>query len=705
MQGCGAVAYVIGIDVGGTFTDAFLADDQGFVTSTKEPSTPPDYSLGVLNCLRELARQMDLTLTGLLANTVHIAHGTTASLNAVLTGTTAKVGFITTRGHRDSIYIMNLMGRYAGLSPEEIQDFVRTNKPAPLLPKRLAKEVTERVDYKGEVIVPLNEEEVRRVVQELLAAGVEAIAVSLLWSFRNPLHERRVREVIAEMAPGLYVGLSSEVSPRIREYPRSATTVINSQVGPILRGYLVPLVQDLQGQGLRGPLLIMQGSGGTIAAADAPQHAVTTLGSVLAGGVIGSVYLSSMLGHHNIITTDVGGTTFLVGLVVEGKPVISTTMVLNQYTINTPMARVRSIGSGGGAIAWVDHGSHLRVGPKSAGAVPGPACYAQGGSEPTVTDADVVLGIINPDFFLGGRMRLDRERARAAIDEKVARPLGLGVVEAAAAIFSIQNAQTADLVRKAVVEAGYDPRDFVMYAFGGAGPTHCFAYGGELGVREILVPMGMTAAAFSAMGLASSDIVLSRETSEPANFPVPAATVNRIFARLERDIREWLGSQGVPFAGISCAREIDIRYTLQVAEIATPVRAGLLTSSDVHGIAEEFERRYEMLYGRGSGFREAGIQFITYRVFGTGHLPFKPVLPRMARASSPASVACKGKRLVFLDPRRGWESTGIYDYQELAYGHELEGPAIVEAPATTVVIPAHTVGRVDPYGNMVLCHH
>lgn len=696
------MSYVIGIDVGGTFTDAFAADDRGRVFSAKVPSSPPDFSRGVLGSIDALAANIGVPVPDLLQDTAYICHGTTSALNALVTGDVAEVGFITTQGHRDSIYIMNLEGRYAGLGPEEIQNITATSKPAPLIPKRRVKEVVERVDYKGSVIVPLDEAGTRRSIEELLADGVEAIAVSLLWSFRYPQHEQRVRELVHEMAPDLYVGLSSEISPRIREYPRSATTVMSTQIGPPLRDYLEPLSKDLTERGLKGPLLVMQGSGGTVSAAEAPAYGITTIGSVLTGGVIGARTLGRQLGHRNIISTDVGGTTFLVGLVVDGEPVFSSTTTLNQYQLNVPMMKVATIGSGGGAIAWLDDGGNLRVGPRSAGALPGPACYGLGGTEPTVSDANLVLGILNPNFFLGGDKKLDIELAREALKTKIGDPLGLSAEEAAAAVYAIQNSQTADLVRTVVVGAGHDPRDFVMYAFGGAGPVHCAAYGADLGVKEILVPLGQTAAVFSAYGLATSDVVLSVELSDPANFPLAPDAVAANFQQLEEEVRLRLQAQGVEYADISIVREADVRYTMQIFEVGTPVTDGPIDKAAVAKLADDFEERYAALFGKGTGFREAGLQVITYRVFGTGRLPFKPDLPSMPDAGAPGEPPVKERRRAMLDARTGWQDVPAYDYRVLTRGSTLSGPAIVEAPTTTVVVPPGTSAVVDSLGNLVI---
>jgi N-methylhydantoinase A len=696
------MSYVIGVDTGGTFTDGFVAHDNGRLASAKSPSTPPDFSQGFLNVIDELACELGITTAKLLRETRYIVHGTTSTLNAVVTGDVAKVGFLTTRGHADSISMMNLEGRYAGLGPDEIQNMARTNKPDPLVPRDRVFEIDERIDYKGAVIVTLDEVGLRSAVKELIAMEVEAIAVSFLWSFRNAAHELRAREIIREEAPDLYVALSSEVSPRIREYTRSATTIINTQVGPVLHNYLTPLESELRKRGFAGALLIMQGSGGCVRASDAPAHAVSTLGSVLTGGVVGCVHLAEALGHRNVVSTDIGGTTFLVGLVLDGKPATTTTTTLHQHQINTSMVDVHTIGAGGGAIAWVDAGGNLRVGPRSAGARPGPACYGEGGSLPTVTDADLVLGIVNPDNFLGGRKRLHKDLAAEAIRRHVAEPLGLSVDEGAAAIYAIQNAQTADLVRKVVVNSGYDPRDFVVYSFGGAGPVHCASYSADLGVSEVVVPLGSTAAVFSAYGLAASDIVLTSETSAPDNFPVPSGRLNNVFSDLEAELRQRIAEQGLEFTEVVFEREADIRYAMQLAEVSTPVPSGDLDDNAVQEVAAQFEALYERLYGKGTGFADAGLQVITYRVRAIGRLPTRPTLPELSRERRVPLLYVTRK--VFLDVRHRWQDTHIYDYRDLWVGAVIEGPAVVEAPTTTVAIPRGCAGEVDRLGNLVLSY-
>jgi N-methylhydantoinase A len=695
------MAYVIGVDVGGTFTDAVLDDGNGLVIAGKTPSTPPDYSVGVIDVLGVLAEQLGQPLDDMLADTHHIAHGTTSSLNALVMNRVPDIGFITTKGHRDSIYIMNVEGRYLGRSPEELQNPLGQNKSHGLVRKRHALEVTERLDRDGRVVVPLNEDEVADAVRTLVADGISAIAVSLLWSFRNPAHEQRIREIAHEIDPNLFVAISSEVSPRIREFARNATTIMSTQIGPGLRDYLGELESKLRDLRMTGPLLVMQSNGGAVAASEAPGNAISTVGSVLTGGVVGAVSLGRQLGHRNIIATDAGGTTFLAGLIVDGEPVRSSTTIINHHPINVPTLEVHAIGSGGGAIAWIDAGGNLQIGPHSAQAVPGPACYGNGGTEPTNTDANLVLGIIPERGLLGGRRALDIGLAREAIRTRIAEPLGLTVEEAAAAIYEVQNAQTGDLLRKTVVEAGHDPRGFIVYAFGGSGPAHCGLYAQEIGATDVVVPLGQVASAFSAYGLASSDIVLAKEMSDPAAMPLDPARVQRNFEELEGQVRELLARQGLNFSSIEIEREIDMRYTMQLAEVATPIPEGDLTAGDMATSADVFEHRYADLYGKDSGFREAGIQAITYRVRGTGVLPFSPTLPEMKQADSPdASSALTGTRKVCLGARRGYVDTDIYEYTKLRAGHVLRGPAVIEVPTTTVVVPHDTTGTIDRLGNL-----
>jgi N-methylhydantoinase A len=654
-----------------------------------------------MRVLELLATEFQVSLRRLLEYTDHISHGTTSSLNALVMRRVPPIGFLTTKGHGDSIHIMNVEGRYLGRPSHELQQVLSQQKPPPLVARSLTKEITERIDRAGNVVAPLDEEETRRVVRECLARGAQGIAVSLLWSFRNPAHEHRVREIIREEAPNLYVAVSSDVSPRIREYARHATTIMSTQIGPGLKVYLASLEGSLRESGLAGALLVMQSSGGAITAAEAPASAITTIGSVLTGGVVGAMQLARQLDHRNVIATDVGGTTFLAGLIVDGEPVRAANTIINQAPVNVPTLRVEAIGSGGGAIAWIDPGGNLRVGPLSAQAVPGPACYDAGGTEPTITDANLTLGILPASGLLGGRRALSIERARHAIETRIARPLGISVEQAAAAIYAVQNAQTGDLLRKVAVESGYDPREFVVYAFGGAGPAHCAAYAHEVNAKELVVPLGPVASAFSAFGLAASNVVITRELSDPGPLPLDPLRAAENFARLEAEVLHRIDRQRLKFVNVELHREIDMRYGVQAGEVSAPVPMGSINAQRLEEASAEFERRYAKIYGEDSGFREAGIHALTFRVRGEGSLPVRPALPPIEAArDSDASVALLEHRPVCLDFRKGFVATPVYDYQRLRAGHRVQGPAIIQVPTTTVVLPDGVSGYIDELGNL-----
>ena len=695
------MGYVIGIDVGGTFTDAVAIADDGTMVSAKTPSTPSDYGDGVLDACDLLAKELAIETSDMLGKTDYISHGTTSSLNALVMGKVPDVGFITTKGHRDSIFIMNVEGRYLGRPQHELQDVMRQTKPKGLVPRRLAREVVERVDRAGKVIVSLDEAHAREVIREILAEGVRSIAISLLWSFRNDLHEKRLRELIHEQDSDVFVTLSCEVSPRIREFARNSTTIMSTQIGQTLARYLDDLESRLRDRGLVGSLLVMQSSGGTISAKEAAASAITTIGGVLTGGVVGCRRLADKLGHSNVIATDVGGTTFLAGIIVDGQPVRSAETIVNQYPVNVPSLKVEAIGSGGGAIAWIDEGGNLRVGPHSAQAVPGPACYGAGGTEPTNTDANLVLGILSEEGLLGGSHPISKKLAEDAIRTRIAEPLGLSVEDAAAAIYAVQNAQTGDLLRKIVVENGYDPRDFTVYAFGGAGPAHCAAYSAEVGVNEVVVPLGSVTSAFSAFGLGVSDIVLIREHSDPMVAPYDPKRVADIFERLESDVRAMLERQSVPVERIELHRELDMRYGLQLGEVTTPIASGTITTEVLESGIEKFEELYERLFGKGSGYREAGIHGITFRVRGVGVLNVEPNFQYMAAGDDiRVENAVVSRRSVRLDATHGYVETPIYNNRLLRPGHEIAGPAIIQVPTTSVVIPPDMHGVIDDFGNL-----
>jgi N-methylhydantoinase A/oxoprolinase/acetone carboxylase beta subunit/N-methylhydantoinase B/oxoprolinase/acetone carboxylase alpha subunit len=697
----------VGIDIGGTFTDIVLVDDQGQLCTYKTDSTPHDLAVGVLEGLKLAAEDKGVSSSELMSDTVYFAHGTTAATNAFIERKGVRTGLITTKGFGDTMFIQRMMGFTAGLSEEEIPHYSFRAYPMPIIPHHLVKEVPERVDYKGAVVVKLNENEARQTVRELISAGVQAIAVCLLWSFRNPLHEQAIKRIIYEEAPGMFVSLSSELVPVIREYERSATTCINAYLSATVASYISNLETQLREFGLRGPFLIMNSIGGVLSAQEAPNRAVTLLSSGPTGGVIGSLYLAEILGHRNVITTDMGGTSFDVGLIVDGRPIIATTSVVEKYHILTPMIDIHAIGAGGGSIAHVE-GGHLKVGPRSAGAYPGPVCYDRGGEEPTVTDADVVLGIIDPDYFLGGKIRLNKAKAEASIKEIIANPLNMTVPEAAAAIRTVVDSKMADLLRNLTLEKGYDPRDFVLYAYGGAGPTHCASYGSELNIKAIIVPA--TATVHSAYGAVASDIHYSQGLSDlmrtPPFFDKASNYLdpNRMMANfnsLEQVCAQALARNGVAEADMVFFRYVDMQYRRQTHQITIPVITHSLTPELVDDLVEKFEKKYDELYGAGAAYREAGIEITTFRVDAVGRTP-KPNLRQYELVKTDASSTQIGERDVYFGEVQKFIRTKVYRGLDIHAGNIIDGPSILEYPGTTVVIGPGQRGTIDCWLNTVI---
>lgn len=692
------MTYVIAVDSGGTFADCVVLDEGGRVTTAKAPSTPDDFARGVLDSVTAAAAQLGLTLEGLLTQTSHFGHGTTVATNALITRSGSPTGLITTRGHEDALIIGRTIQKAAGLSEAEMTYLVRLDKADPIVPRPLIKGVTERVDYKGQVIIPLDEADVRRAVDELAGAGCEAIAVSLLWSFMHPEHERAVRRIIHEMLPGLLVSLSHELAPVIKEYERTATTAINAYLGKTTGRYLAALGERLKAGGLKTEPVIMQSSGGVAPVAEAQSRAVALLASGPAGGVIGAVALGRALGFQNLITTDVGGTSFDVGLVVDGEPQFSLTPVFAKYHTVLPSIDIPSIGAGGGSIAWVEAGTNLlKVGPTSAGAVPGPACYGAGGTEPTVTDANVTLNRLNPDYFLGGKKKLDAARARSAIEERIARPLGMSLEEAARGIVDILDARMADLVRKVTIGRGYDPREFVLLGFGGAGPLHVGAFARDVGVRQVIIPTH--ASEFSAWGIAGSDLVYLRQMSDPLIAPFDPARLNAIYRQLEEEARAALRQNGVADEAMTMLRSIDMRYRGQIHEVRVPAPGGELTAQSLAQVQAAFEAIYNRKYGEGAAYRQAGVEARTYQVRGVGRIA-RPAWVKQSANGRDASAPLKERRPVYF--QGGYVDTPIYAREQMRAGQRLSGPAIVEAVDTTVLVSPGQQLAIDEYGNMVM---
>ena len=482
--------YLCGLDIGGTFTDCVIVDDGGRVVSAKAPSTPGDFAEGLMHALEAAAGKVGQPVRELLANTSLVSHGTTVGTNAIVQKRGARVGLVTTRGHNDVIHIMRGSRGLDGREVRQVVHIPESRKPSPVVPKRLIRGVSERVDCFGQVVVPLNEGQAEQAIRELLAEDVQAIAICFLWSFLEPAHERRVKAIVRDLAPGLFVTCSHELVPKWGEYERTTASCLNAYVGPVTTSYLADIEGRLARAGYGAPLQITQAAGGTIPVEVARRSPLLTLDSGPVAGVMGSRHSAGAMGYENVITTDMGGTSFDIGVIHGGEPAYSFRSKVHQYEYYLPKVDIQAIGSGGGSMVRIDEVTGtLRVGPESAGAEPGPVCYGRGGDVPTVTDADLVLGRLNPDNFAGGTMRLDLPAARRAI-ERVADRLGMDVDACAAGITQIVEFQMADLIHKATIRKGFDPRDFVVFAFGGAGPAHAGVFAAELGVSKVVIPSG-----------------------------------------------------------------------------------------------------------------------------------------------------------------------------------------------------------------------
>jgi N-methylhydantoinase A len=692
--------YTIGVDIGGTFTDCVVLDEQGFLVVGKALSTPKDFSIGALDAVRDAAQNLGLKSEDeLIATARFFFHACTIGDNTLITRAGARTGLITTRGFGDAILMMRGMTA-EGLTEEEAAHASALAKPDPIVPRTLIEELTERVDYKGTVLIPLKPEDIEQAVESLLAKGVESAAVCLLWSIANGSHETMVAEQLRKKYPNLYLSLSSEVSPFLGEYERTATTVFNAYIGPRISAYLNNLQRVLREKNLRDEPMIMQAYGGVLNVSDTCANAVGTIESGPAAGVVGSHYLGKLIGEENVLATDMGGTTFKVSVIHDGAIEKDYNPVIQRHRILSTKIWVESIGAGGGSIAWIDPETGiLKVGPQGAGASPGPVCYQVGGSEPTVSDADLVLGYLNENYFLGGKIRLDKKAAERAIAEKIAAPLGMSAIEAASGIYRIANAHMSDLIRKATVERGHDPRKFVLFAFGGAGPVHAGRYAGDLGIKQVVIPL--TASVHGATGLISSDVLYEYGRSEHLIAPFDLKPLNRNFSLLIAQARHDLASRGFKEADSEIVRSLDMRYRYQVHELTLSLRPGAaeIGVMDLEKLYEDFHAMYEQSYGKGSGYREAGMEIMTFRLTARGRLK-KPNIARLSLDGKDPARAVKTRRPVYFEEYSEPVETAIYDFDKMKPGNELAGPAIIETPVTTVVVNPKDRAFMDEFRNI-----
>ena len=692
--------YRLGIDIGGTFTDATLINEgTGEIRVGKVPSTPDDPSIGFMKATDRMLREASVSPEAV----EYVVHGTTVATNAIIEKKVAPTGFITTDGFRDLLEIQRQIR-------PTLYD-LHFEKPLPLVPRYLCFGIPERLDAQGRVLTPLDESALVEAVEQLKRENVKAVAVCFLHSYINPNHEKRAGEILREVFPDAIVSLSSEVAPEFREYFRASTTVINACIRPIVAHYLRRIEDRLREKRITAALLVMQSSGGVFTFASASEKPVFMVESGPAAGVIAATYLGTALGHPDVISLDMGGTTAKAGLIQNGAPRVTKEYEVGTaaqsgvgasrgagYPIRTPVIDLVEIGAGGGSIAWVDSGGILRVGPQSAGADPGPVCYGKGGQEPTITDANLVLGRLNPSYFLGGEIELEVEAARKAVFEKCAQPLGMGVVETAHGIVEIANTAMTNALRLVSVQRGYDPRDFVLVAFGGAGPVHANRLAIEVQIPRTIIPVspGTT----SAMGLLVTDLKhdYSRTLIQRVD-QVDAEMVAKTYRELEVDGRGCLEREGMNPEEITFLHQVDMRYVGQSYELTIALPEGRLGGAEVARVLSQFHREHHRAYGYSASAEP--VEFVNLRLSAIGKIN-KPQLREIGADDSSLRAAQKAIRSVYFDECAGFVECPIYDRYRLSAGFVLEGPAIVEEiDATTVIHPGYQA-LVNRFGNLVL---
>jgi len=673
-------------DIGGTFTDLVLLDQDGTLHVHKTPSTPGDFKTGVLNGVRSIAAAHGGSKVAPLAGVDHFVHGATVVLNALLQRRLPKTALITTRGFRDVLEIM----RTNNPSMYDMQYI----KPKALIARRLRFEVDERVRHGGEVLKALDEASVRRVAAELHAAGVAAVAVCLLHAYANDAHERRVRDILREMCPDMVVCLSCEVAPELREFERSSTTSINAATVPIITAYLDQLTDELADLGLERELCVMQSNGGVITAKVARHLPVRTVMSGPSGGVVGGTFLAQAIGLEHVLTVDMGGTSTDIGVITDGRALTVDESHVERWPILAPMIEILAIGAGGGSIGWIDAGGGLRVGPQSAGALPGPVCYRRGGSEPTVSDAGLTLGRLDPDYFLGGDMSLDAEGAHRVIETRIAAPLGVTPFEAAAGVLTVVTANMAKAMRQILVARGLDPRDFTLMAFGGAGGMVVGDLLRTSDVKDAIVPNNP--GALCALGMLVTDYrhdaaaTLVRTLDE-----VDATEVMNVFAALERKTVEQVLTEGLEATAVTTERHADVRYVGQEHYLRIPV---IEDDFDSERLRADFNAEHERVYAYAT--RDFPCEMVNLRVTAYGRVE-RPLLPEYPqRQPQDGALLPSSRRAVYFD--HAFLDTPIYKVEALRAADVLEGPAVIEDPRSTIVVLPGQRASVDRLRNIRL---
>jgi N-methylhydantoinase A len=685
----------IGVDIGGTFTDLVWVDETtGAVRVGKLLTTPKDPSQAVEEGVVTLLHEAGAGAGAVRA----LIHGTTLATNALIERKGARVGLLATAGFRDAVEI-GREGRY------DMYDLF-IDQPVPLVPRQLRVEVTERVLADGSVLRPLDPVQARAAIAKLGTLGVEAIAICLLHAYRNPVHERALAALCAEILPGVPVSCSSDVVPEIREYERTSTTTANVYVMPLMARYLDDLERKLQELGVPGRLYVMMSAGGIATPETAKRVPIRLVESGPAAGALAAARSARQVGLDRLLSFDMGGTTAKACVIDRGEPLLAREFEVARadrfkkgsgLPIRVPVVELIEIGAGGGSVARVDRMGLLKVGPDSAGADPGPACYGAGGQEPTVTDADLLLGYLDADFFLGGRMRLDLEAARRAIETRVAQPMGLGVIEAAWGIHRVVNENMAAAARVHGIERGKDLRGYPLFAFGGAGPVHAWQVGRILRVPRVLVPYG--AGALSAYGLLAAPLAFDFVRTAPQRLTAADwELINRLFQEMETEGRRILRGAGVPDAEVTVRRSAEMRYFGQGHEVDVEIPTGILTEASLAPITSSFETAYRLLYSRTP--MGVPLEALNWRAVVSGPPPDLTITSGLETGAATAPTA-KKHRAAYFPEARGYVETPVYDRYRLDPGARLAGPAIVEERESTTVIGPGALISVDAHRNLV----
>ena len=684
------MGYKIGIDVGGTFTDFLLTSETGDTEIYKVLSTPDDPSVATLKGLREMANDKSLTLKEFLKEVSSIVHGTTVTTNATLTYNGAKTGLLTTKGVRDALEMRR------GIREEQYNN--RYENAKPVVPRYLRLPVTERIDYAGNIVTPLDRNSVKEQIEQLKKEHVEAVAICFMNSFANNKHEMETYNMIKREFPDSYITVSSNLLPSIRFYDRVSTTCLNSYVGPILEKYLKSLIKKLKDEEFEGVLLIMTSNGGVVAPESAMKNAASTLLSGPAGGPVAGTLYSNIQGYKDFITVDMGGTSFDAAVVKNNKPSVTTVGEINRLRTALPMLNVVTIGAGGGSIGWIDEGGLLRMGPQSAGSKPGPVCYNLGGEEPACTDADLILGYLDPVFFAGGKIKLNKDKALNAIEDKIAKPLKYEVEEAAAGMYHIINVNMAAAVREVAVTEGVDPRDFPMIVAGGAGPNHACMIASELEIPLLLIPR--ESSIFCAAGMLISDLEHDYVQSYISTFEnIDDKLFKKHFDNMKNNGVRLLQKEGINNDDkIKFIYSLDLRYTGQYHEVNVEITEDNISQSNWDAIAEKFHIAHNNLYGYSLEDEKTSVEIINLRTKVIG-ITEKPKFKMMEYSGESPDKAFKNYRKAYIPNKKSFEEIPVFNALKLLYGNKVEGPAILEQINTTAFISPEYSVIVDKMGS------